>query len=93
MGAYRPVDFIYLIAFFIVELLIYVTKYLKESNKINIKVFLKKLLISIAIFLILVASNNIIRKTCDFILKNAMNIEEFDDRLSGYGYVFYVDWE
>lgn len=90
MGAYRPVDFIYLIAFFIVELLIYVTKYLKESNKINIKVFLKRLLISIGIFLILVASNNITRKTCDLILKSAMNIEEFNDSLSGYGYVFYV---
>lgn len=90
IGAYRPIGFIYLVAFFIVEFMVYATYYLKELDKFDIKVFSKKMLVSICVFAIVFASNNITGRICDLVLKSSMRIEEFDNRASGYGYAFYT---
>lgn len=90
MGAYRPVDFIYLIAFVIVEFVVYLPKNIKEQVLRSTKTIARQVLISSVTCIVVLISVCVVRTGCDLILKHAMEIEQFDDRLTGYGYVFYV---
>ena len=90
MGAYRPVDFIHLIAFVIVEFVVYLPKNIKEQVLRSTKTIARQVLISSVTCIVVLISVCVVRTGCDLILKHAMEIEQFDDRLTGYGYVFYV---